>query len=120
MHELTKSFRFDSAHTLRRTIETDSSLRVHGHSYRAEITVRGAPDAASGMIVDTARLEQLMAETRGALDHRMLDEIEDLGPATLENLSAWIFRRLKPALPGLCKVQVFRDSANESCAYWDA
>lgn len=118
MFELTKEFRFDSAHTLRREIETESSLRVHGHSYRAEVTIRGWPDPVSGMIVDTTIFEGLLANTRDALDHRMLDEINDLGPATLENLSAWIWRRLAPTLPGLSKVQVHRDSARESCAYW--
>ncbi len=118
MFELTKQFRFDAAHTLRREVDAESSARIHGHSYRAEITIRGRPDPTSGMIVDTTIFERLLADAHDALDHRMLDEINDLGPATLENLSAWIWRRLEPTLPGLYKVQVLRDSANESCTYW--
>lgn len=118
MFELTKQFRFDAAHTLRREVDAESSARVHGHSYRAEITIRGVPDPVSGMIVDTTIFERLLADAHDALDHRMLDEINDLGPATLENLSAWIWRRLETTLPGLYKVQVLRDSANESCTYW--
>lgn len=118
MFELTKQFRFDAAHTLKREVDAESSARIHGHSYRAEITIRGRPDPTSGMIVDTTIFERLLADAHDALDHRMLDEINDLGPATLENLSAWIWRRLEPTLPGLYKVQVLRDSANESCTYW--
>jgi len=118
MFELTKQFRFDAAHTLKREVDTESSARIHGHSYRAEITIRGLPDPTSGMIVDTTVFEGLLRDAHDALDHRMLDEINDLGPATLENLSAWIWRRLEPTLPGLYKVQVLRDSANESCTYW--
>lgn len=118
MFELTKQFRFDAAHTLKREVDAESSARIHGHSYRAEITIRGLPDPTSGMIVDTTIFERLLADAHDALDHRMLDEINDLGPATLENLSAWIWRRLEPTLPGLYKVQVLRDSANESCTYW--
>jgi 6-pyruvoyltetrahydropterin/6-carboxytetrahydropterin synthase len=41
MFELSKQFRFDAAHTLERSIDTESSRRIHGHSYRAEVTVRG-------------------------------------------------------------------------------
>jgi 6-pyruvoyltetrahydropterin/6-carboxytetrahydropterin synthase len=118
MFELTKEFRFDAAHTLQRDVDAESSRRIHGHSYRAEISLRGRPDPVSGMIVDTTIFEHLLKDTRDALDHRLLDEINDLGPATLENLSAWIWRRLSPTLPGLFKVQVLRDSAQESCTYW--
>jgi 6-pyruvoyltetrahydropterin/6-carboxytetrahydropterin synthase len=77
MYELSKRFYFDAAHTLRREIDTESSLRIHGHSYRAEVTVRGAPDPESGMLVDLGLLERKLAEARDALDHRFLDEIND-------------------------------------------
>ncbi len=50
MFELSKQFRFDAAHTLDRSIDTESSRRIHGHSYRAEVTVRGRPDPVTGML----------------------------------------------------------------------
>ncbi len=118
MFELSKQFRFDAAHTLERSIETESSRRIHGHSYRAEVTVRGRPDPVSGMVVDLGVLERAMDEARDALDHRFLDEINDLGPATMENLSSWIWQRLKPNITNLFKVSVFRDSSGEACSYW--
>ena len=117
MWELTKSFRFDASHTLDRSIETVASKRIHGHSYRAEVTVRGEADAATGMVMDFGLLEQRLAETREGLDHHMLDDVAELGPATMENLAAWIWRRLRPATPGLVKVTVFRDSQGESVTY---
>lgn len=87
MFELSKQFRFDAAHTLDRVIDTESSRRIHGHSYRAEVTVRGRSDPVTGMVVDLGILERAMDGARDALDHRFLDEINDLGPATMENLS---------------------------------
>jgi len=48
------------------------------------------------MVVDLGVLEASMEEARDALDHRFLDEINDLGPATMENLSRWIWDQLKP------------------------
>jgi 6-pyruvoyltetrahydropterin/6-carboxytetrahydropterin synthase len=110
MYELTKQFRFDAAHTLERDIETDGSRRIHGHSYRAEVTLRGAPDPVSGMIIDTGHLERQLQDARDALDHRFLDEINDLGPGTMENLCAYIWRRLEAEIPGLYSVAVLRDS----------
>lgn len=118
MYELTKQFRFDAAHTLDRDIETESSRRIHGHSYRAEVALRGRPDPETGMIMDVGVLDRELESVRDALDHRFLDEINDLGPATLENLSRWIWVRLKPGMPALAKVSVFRDSNNDSCTYW--
>jgi 6-pyruvoyltetrahydropterin/6-carboxytetrahydropterin synthase len=118
MFELSKEFRFDAAHTLERAIETETSRRIHGHSYRAEVTVRGHADPATGMIVDLGLLQRAMEQTRDALDHRFLDEINDLGPATMENLTRWIWNRLCPTIGKLHKVSVFRDSSGEACCYW--
>src|SRR6185437_11172639 len=93
MFELSKQFRFESAHTLDRAIDTEPSRRIHGHSYRAEVTVRGKADAKTGMVLDLGLFELALADARDGLDHRFLDEVTDLGPATLENLSAWIWRK---------------------------
>lgn len=118
MYELSKEFHFDAAHTLQRTIETEGSRRIHGHSYRAEITIRGTPDPVSGMIIDLGYMDELLADIRKELDHHMLDDIHGLGPATLENLCAWIWRRLAIKLPQLYRVSVFRDSYGDRCNYY--
>lgn len=118
MHELSKQFRFEAAHTLSRSIDVEPSRRIHGHSYRAEVTVRGRPDAASGMVVDLGLFSRALAEARDGLDHRFLDEVADLGPATLENLSVWIWNRVSPVCPGLHRVTVYRDSEGDACSYF--
>ncbi len=117
MWELTKSFRFDASHTLDRSIATEASKRIHGHSYRAEVTVQGEADAKTGMVVDFGLLDRTLAEARDGLDHHMLDDVPDLGPATMENLAAWIWRKLAPVTNGLVKVTVFRDSQGESVSF---
>src|SRR3954471_20182052 len=118
MYELSREFRFDAAHTLQRTIDVEPSRRIHGHSYRAEVTVRGVPDPGTGMVVDLGLFERALEQARDGLDHRFLDEVEDLGPATMENLSAWIWRRISPIAVGLTRVTVYRDSNGESCSYF--
>jgi 6-pyruvoyltetrahydropterin/6-carboxytetrahydropterin synthase len=120
MYELSKQFRFDASHTLERHIETDASRRIHGHSYRAEVTLRGTPDPVSGMLVDLGVLERMLGEVRESLDHHLLDQVAGLGPATLENLCAWIWRNLAPRLPGLARITIHRDSTGDTCAYFGA
>lgn len=118
MFELARQFRFEAAHTLRREVEAEASRRIHGHSYRAEVAVRGEADPATGMVLDLGLFERALAGAREALDHHFLDDVADLGPATMENLAAWIWRRLAPGLPGLARVTVHRDSSGDACSYF--
>ncbi len=118
IYELSKEFRFDAAHTLNRAVYVEPSRRIHGHSYRAEVVVRGRPDPATGMLIDLSLFEQSMEAARDGLDHRFLDEVPDLGPATMENLAAWIWRKLEPVCPNLWRVTVRRDSDAGSCSVY--
>ena len=77
--ELSQRFYFEAAHTLQRSYETEGSLRIHGHTYEAEVTVSGSSDPVTGMIVDLALLRREIERVRSMLDHRFLDEVKDLG-----------------------------------------
>jgi 6-pyruvoyltetrahydropterin/6-carboxytetrahydropterin synthase len=118
MFEISKQFRFEAAHTLNRVVDAEGSRRIHGHSYRAEVVLRGEADPCSGMLVDLGLLERCLSGIRDGLDHRFLDEINDLGPATMENLAVWIWQRVAPDYPGLVRVNIFRDGIGESCSYF--
>jgi 6-pyruvoyltetrahydropterin/6-carboxytetrahydropterin synthase len=117
MWELTKSFRFEAAHSLPATTLGAASEEIHGHSFRAEITVRGTPDPATGMVLDLGLLQRRMAEVQKMLDHKLLNNVEALGPPTLENLSRFVFERLQQAGP-IARVSIHRDSCDESCTYY--
>jgi 6-pyruvoyltetrahydropterin/6-carboxytetrahydropterin synthase len=118
IYELSKEFRFDAAHTLNRSVEVESSRRIHGHSYRAEVVVRGLPDPTTGMLIDLSLLDRSLEEARDGLDHRFLDAINDLGPATMENLAAWIWRKVETVCPNLWRVTVRRDSDTGACSFF--
>ncbi len=117
MIELSQSFGFEAAHTLTREVGAEGSARIHGHSYRAELVLRGPGERVSGMLIDLGLVASTVETLRDRLDHRLLDEIEDLGPGTMENLAAWIFDKAKPSLPPLWRVIVRRDSLGQSCAF---
>src|SRR5260370_41934218 len=97
MWELTKSFRFEAAHALPGTTLGAASVEIHGHSFRAEVTVRGTPDPATGMVRDLGLLQRSMADVQKMPDHKMLNKVEALGPPTLENLSRFISECLQHA-----------------------
>ena len=113
--EISQTFFFDAAHTLERAIDTESSKRIHGHTYNAEVFLTGQPDPKTGMVIDLGLVRREVALLRGQLDHHLLDEVEGLGPPTLENLCQFIFSRLLPVLPALSSVRVWRASIGDGC-----
>jgi len=117
MWELTKSFRFEAAHSLPGTTFGEASEEIHGHSFRAEVTLRGTPDPKTGMVLDLGVLERSMADVQKLLDHKLLDKVAALGAPTLENLSRFIWEHVQHA-GRISKVSVHRDSCNESCSYF--
>ena len=112
---VSQRFYFDAAHTLKRQIEAEGSRRIHGHTYHAEVTLLGDPDPVSGMLVDLAYLRREIERLRDRLDHRFLDEVAGLGPATLENLCAFIRADLEPHFAQLCAVMVERQASGDRC-----
>ena len=114
-YELTQRFFFEAAHTLRREHDADASRRIHGHTYRARVTVGGVPDARSGMVVDLALLRLAIEQVRGELDHRLLDDVEGLGAATLENLCRFIHAQIQRSDWHVVSVEVGREASGDSC-----
>jgi 6-pyruvoyltetrahydropterin/6-carboxytetrahydropterin synthase len=115
-YELSQKFYFEAAHTLRRKVEAEGSRRIHGHTYHCEITLEGLPDPQTGMLTDLGIVRRAIDRLREMLDHRFLDEVEGLGPATLENLCAFVFRELRENMPALVRVQIERPASGDRCS----
>lgn len=113
--ELSQRFYFEAAHTLQRTIDAQGSRQIHGHTYEAEVTLTGQPDPTSGMVLDLGYIRQEIERVRALLDHQFLDDIADLGPATLENLCLFIKQQLIGAVPHLSCVTIERRASGDKC-----
>lgn len=112
-----KEFRFDAAHQLDAGPEGDPRYRrLHGHSYQVEVWVRG-PRTEFGWVVDIGDLERRLSRVHDDLDHRFLNEIEGLGPPTMENIAAFVWSGLSD-LPQLHRVMVKRQQSGEGCEYF--
>jgi 6-pyruvoyltetrahydropterin/6-carboxytetrahydropterin synthase len=115
IYELSQRFYFEAAHTLHRDTDAAGSRRIHGHTYHAEISIRGPVDPESGMLVDLGKVRAAIEDVRSRLDHQFLDEVAELGPATLENLCRYILRAASGQVPGICAVCVERKASGDRC-----
>jgi 6-pyruvoyltetrahydropterin/6-carboxytetrahydropterin synthase len=113
--DITKEFRFDAAHCLPALPEGHPYTRLHGHSFRAAVTLTGSPEPEFGWITDFAAIDAVLASLRDELDHRTLNDIPGLATPTLETIARWIFDYAAARLPGVTRVTLHRDSIGESC-----
>lgn len=132
---LTRLVTFAAAHRYRRPEWSDEeNARVfglcarpnyHGHSYACEVTVRGEIDPRSGMVVDLAKLDGILArEVRDRFDHRNINlDVPEFAEGKLvptgENLARFIYERVRAGLGNtvqVTEVMVAEDSTLR-CSY---
>ena len=74
---------------------------VHGHNYRAEVTLRGAELNAIGLLVDFVELKRLLHGVMDRLDHEYLNDLapfDTLSP-TAENMAKYFYDEIARGLP---------------------
>lgn len=104
--EVFKEFSFEAAHRLPNVPEGHKCARLHGHSFRIVVHVRGAVQEKLGWVIDFGDIKRVVQPIIEQLDHRYLNEIDGLDNPTAENLARWLWDRVAPQLEGLAKVQV--------------
>jgi 6-pyruvoyltetrahydropterin/6-carboxytetrahydropterin synthase len=113
---LVKEYRFEAAHKLPNVPEGHKCRRLHGHSFKVELSVRGPVDAKTGWLLDFGDLDAVWQPLQEQLDHHYLNEIAGLENPTSENLARWLWERLAPKLPELCRVTVY-ETCDARCEY---
>jgi 6-pyruvoyltetrahydropterin/6-carboxytetrahydropterin synthase len=114
--ELRKEFRFEAAHFLPRVPPGHKCSRMHGHSYRIELTLAGAVDPSTGWLIDFAAIDDVWAELHARLDHRTLNDVPGLENSTCENLANYLFAEIRPKLTSLTAVTVW-ETPDASCTF---
>ena len=114
--ELRKTFQFEAAHYLPHLPEDHKCRRLHGHSFQAEIVVKGECNPKLGWLIDYADISAAFKPLWEQLDHHYLNEIDGLENPTSENVAVWIWDRLKPGLPLLAAVEV-AETCTARCVY---
>ena len=114
--ELVKEYRFEAAHRLPKVPAGHKCQRLHGHSFRIELTVAGPVNEATGWFIDYGELDQAWDPIYQEVDHNFLNEVKGLENPTSENLARWLWERLKKKLPALAAVTVF-ETCDARCVY---
>ena len=96
--------------------EGNKCNRLHGHSFQITIHVGGEVESHSGWVIDFADIKRAFRPLYEQLDHNYLNDIEGLENPTSENLAGWIWQRLKPTLPALCKITI-QETCTSGCVY---
>ncbi|MDP9172361.1 MAG: 6-carboxytetrahydropterin synthase QueD [Planctomycetota bacterium] len=113
---LSKSFHFEAAHDLPTFPADHKCRRLHGHSFKFDVVVEGDVDAAKGYLIDYGDIKAATDPIVRELDHYYLNKIPGLANPTSENISRWLFDRLKPLLPQLAVI-VVHETCTSSCEY---
>ena len=113
---LTKDFTFEAAQTLPNVPPNHKCRRMHGHSFKVEVTIEGRVDPEKGWIYDHAKISDAMNPLIELLDHNYLNEVPGLENPTIENLAAWFWGQIEAACPGLCEI-VVHETPTARCVY---
>jgi 6-pyruvoyltetrahydropterin/6-carboxytetrahydropterin synthase len=114
--DLKKIFSFEAAHHLPRVPAGHKCSRMHGHSYRVEIALRGPVDPATGWVVDFSVIDDAWAGLFKQFDHHTLNDVRGLDNPTCENLCAFIWEAMSTIVPHLWAVTVW-ETADSCCTY---
>lgn len=114
--EIFKEFTFESAHRLPHVPEGHKCGRLHGHSFRVALYLKGPVDPHTGWIRDFSEIKALFKPTYERLDHNYLNDIPGLENPTSENLARWIWDAMKPLIPELSRVHV-HETCTCGCEY---
>lgn len=119
---LTRRERFNAAHRLwvdhwseeknKATFGKCANPNWHGHNFHLFVTVKGAPDPDTGMVMDAKRLSTIIKdEIVEKLDHNNLNLDVPFLPKgmqpTTENMAVLIWRQLEPHLEG-CRLHCIK------------
>jgi 6-pyruvoyltetrahydropterin/6-carboxytetrahydropterin synthase len=115
--ELVKDFRFEAAHWLPNVPEGHKCRRMHGHSFRGEVAVRGEVDPRTGWLMDFADLKLAVDPVVARLDHYVLNEVEGLANPTSEMLAVWVWEQLAPVVPLLARITI-EETCTSRCHYF--
>lgn len=111
-----REFRFEAAHRLPDAPPGHKCRRLHGHSYRLIVWVEGLIQSETGWVMDFAEIRKAVDPLVEKLDHEYLNEIEGLEKPTAEVIARWTWRKLKPALPGLSRLELY-ETSKCGCVY---
>lgn len=100
MYEIYVAAQFEAAHRL--VGDFGPATRLHGHTYRMEVVVRGERLDDSGVLYDIGELRGAVDSIAAGFHYRNLDELPEFEGrnTTAEAVADLVWERLAPGLRG--------------------
>jgi 6-pyruvoyltetrahydropterin/6-carboxytetrahydropterin synthase len=100
VYEIYVAASFEAAHRL--VGDFGPATRLHGHTYRLEVVVRGERLRDNGTLYDIGLLRPAVDDLASSLNYRDLDEVPDLAGVntTAEAVACYCWERLAQPLRG--------------------
>lgn len=95
MYRIGKTFTFDAAHQLLGLPKDHKCGRMHGHTYKVELTFVGSDLRQEGWLFDYGDLSKIRDWIRLSFDHHLLNERIPRANPTAENLAKFIYDQTK-------------------------
>lgn len=97
MMEVFKTFTFEAAHYLPYVPPGHQCGKMHGHSYKMVIGLRGTANPSTGFVIDFADLKSIVGPIVELLDHSTLNDF--MPNPTCELLVDRVFHLVQPKFP---------------------
>jgi 6-pyruvoyltetrahydropterin/6-carboxytetrahydropterin synthase len=101
MFEVHVTTMFPAAHALRNYY--GKTEPIHGHNWRAKITISGPRVDSMGMLIDFVPLQKEMGRIIGKLDHQFLNEVvpfDTINPSA-ENVAFYLWEQFSTSVPAM-------------------
>lgn len=106
MYRLRVETTFAAAH---KVVESNGKCeKLHGHTFTVELFVTAENTEPNGMVIDFAVLKTALQKVTETLDHSYLNDNDELGNPTSENIAKYFFNQLKKTLPQEPKLEKVR------------
>ena len=98
MYEVYVATQFEAAHRL--VGDFGPATRMHGHTYRMEVILRGERLSDSGVLYDIGELRSAVEDLAASLHYRDLNDVPDLAGVntTAEAVADYSWEKLAPPL----------------------
>lgn len=119
MYRLRIESEFDAAHKIEGYAGKCGQL--HGHRYKVEAFVLAKKTGQIGISIDLRLLKEKLQKITERFDHSFLNDNKEVGNPSTENISKYIFQKMKENLPNevtLEKVRVW-ETPKGWCEYFE-
>ena len=105
-----RTFRFHAARFLPNLKDEHICKKIHGHTFNLTVYISGPIKDPEGFVIDFFDVDKIVnKKILPLIDHKLLNDIENLSNPTSEYLIKWIWDNLINDFTGLEKLKLSED-----------